>query len=292
MQISYERLTTLNIFTKNLRALVTLNLSKLKKTFVPLHLRTSASTMRYFIQFAYNGTHYHGWQFQPNASSVQETLNKAFSVLLNSPINIMGAGRTDTGVHAKEMYGHFDFENTIDVPNLVHKLNSYLPKDIAVFDIILLHEEAHCRFDASKRTYEYHINTVKNPFLEGLSWYFNQTLDVTLMNDAAKILLNHTNFQCFSKVNTDVNTFDCTIFEAYWKKENDTLIFTISANRFLRNMVRAIVGTLVNIGLHKISLIDFENIIASKSREKAGFSVPAHGLFLTKIDYDYITKQP
>ena len=244
--------------------------------------------MRYFIQFAYNGTHYHGWQFQPNAPSVQETLNKALSVLLHAPINAMGAGRTDAGVHAEEMYAHFDFETSIDVSTLVHKLNSYLPKDIAVFDIILVHDDAHCRFDATKRTYEYHINTVKNPFMEELSWYFNRNLDVDLMNKAAKILLNHTNFQCFSKVNTDVNTFDCTIFEAYWEIKNNNLVFTISANRFLRNMVRAIVGTLINIGLHKITLTDFENIIISKSREKAGFSVPAHGLYLTKIDYDYL----
>ncbi|MCV9933294.1 tRNA pseudouridine(38-40) synthase TruA [Flavobacterium sp. LS1R47] len=245
--------------------------------------------MRYFIQFAYNGTHYHGWQYQPNAASVQETLNKALSVLLNTPINLMGAGRTDTGVHAKEMYAHFDYDSPIEVPNLIHKLNSYLPKDIAIYDIILVKDEAHCRFDATKRTYEYHINIVKDPFLEELSWYFHQYLDVPLMNEAAKILLNHINFQCFSKVNTDVNTFDCSIFEAYWKTENNKLIFTISANRFLRNMVRAIVGTLVNIGLHKITLEDFENIIASKNRDKAGFSVPAHGLYLTKVEYDYIT---
>ncbi|MWB96232.1 tRNA pseudouridine(38-40) synthase TruA [Flavobacterium sp. GA093] len=244
--------------------------------------------MRYFIRFAYNGTHYHGWQFQPNAASVQETLNKGLSVLLNTTINTMGAGRTDTGVHAEEMYAHFDFEKEIDIPNFIHKLNSYLPKDIAVFAIFLVHDDAHCRFDATKRTYEYHINTVKNPFSEELSWYFNQKLDVDLMNEAAGILLNHTDFQCFSKVNTDVNTFDCTIFEAYWKKEKNKLIFTISANRFLRNMVRSIVGTLINIGLHKISLADFENIIASKSREKAGFSVPAHGLYLTKIEYPYL----
>ncbi|MEZ0183307.1 tRNA pseudouridine(38-40) synthase TruA [Flavobacterium oncorhynchi] len=244
--------------------------------------------MRYFIQFAYNGTHYHGWQIQPNASSVQETLNKALSVLLNSRIILMGAGRTDTGVHAEEMYAHFDYDSDIDSKILVHKLNSYLPKDIAIFNLIKVHDDAHCRFDATKRTYEYHINTVKNPFLQELSWYFNQKLDVALMNEAAKILLQHTDFQCFSKVHTDVNTFDCTIFEAYWKVENNKLIFTISANRFLRNMVRAIVGTLVNIGLHKITLADLENIIASKNREKAGFSVPAHGLYLTKIYYDYL----
>lgn len=201
----------------------------------------------------------------------------------------MGAGRTDAGVHAREMYAHFDYEKTINNTNLVHKLNSYLPKSIVVFDVSLMQEDAHCRFDATKRTYEYYINTIKDPFLVELSWYFNQNLDVSLMNEAANILLKHTNFQCFSKVNTDVNTFDCTIFEAYWKTEKNQLIFTISANRFLRNMVRAIVGTLINIGLHKISLNDFENIIVSKNREKAGFSVPAHGLYLTKIEYNYIT---
>ncbi len=250
--------------------------------------------MRYFIHLAYNGTPYHGWQIQPNATSVQETLNKAFSVLLQSEINLMGAGRTDTGVHAKEMYAHFDFEASIDIPNLVHKLNSFLPKDIVIYDIIPVHNEAHTRFDATKRTYEYHIHQFKNPFLDELSWYFHQPLDIDLMNEAAQLLLNHTDFECFSKVNTDVNTFDCTIFEAYWTRastehsENDQLVFTISANRFLRNMVRSIVGTLVNVGLHKITLDDFTKIIESKSREKAGFSVPAHGLYLTKINYDYI----
>ena len=250
--------------------------------------------MRYFIHLAYNGTPYHGWQIQPNATSVQETLNKAFSVLLQSEINLMGAGRTDTGVHAKEMYAHFDFEASIDIPNLVHKLNSFLPKDIVIYDIIPFHNEAHTRFDATKRTYEYHIHQFKNPFLDELSWYFHQPLDIDLMNEAAQLLLNHTDFECFSKVNTDVNTFDCTIFEAYWTRastehsENDQLVFTISANRFLRNMVRSIVGTLVNVGLHKITLDDFTKILESKSREKAGFSVPAHGLYLTKINYDYI----
>jgi tRNA pseudouridine38-40 synthase len=246
--------------------------------------------LRYFIKLAYNGTHYHGWQYQPNASSVQETMNKAVSVMLHAPINLMGAGRTDTGVHAKEMFAHFDFESSFDIPKLVHKLNSYLPKDIVVFAIIPVHDEAHCRFDALKRTYEYHIHTFKNPFLDGQSCYFHQQLDLDLMNEAAKLLFEHTDFQCFSKVNTDVNTFDCTIFEANWKQENSRLVFTISANRFLRNMVRAIVGTLVNVGLHKITLVDFNAIIESKSRDKAGFSVPAHGLYLTEIEYDYITK--
>jgi tRNA pseudouridine38-40 synthase len=248
--------------------------------------------LRYFIHLAYNGTAYHGWQIQPNAASVQETLNKAFSVLLQSEINLMGAGRTDTGVHAKEMFAHFDFETSFNIPNLIHKVNSFLPKDIVIYNMIPVHDEAHTRFDATKRTYEYYIHQYKNPFLDELSWYFHQSLDVDMMNKAAQQLLNYTDFECFSKVNTDVNTFDCTIFEAHWKRnENDQLVFTISANRFLRNMVRSIVGTLVNVGLHKITLDDFTKIIESKSREKAGFSVPAHGLYLTKVDYDYINKQ-
>lgn len=254
--------------------------------------------MRYFIKLAYKGTHYHGWQYQPNAASVQETLAKAVSVLLNSEINLMGAGRTDTGVHAKEMYAHFDYNTAFDSQSLVHKLNSYLPKDIVVYTIIPVSNEAHVRFDARKRTYEYHINTFKDSFSQEESWYNPQKLDLDLMNEAAKIIVKNTNFQCFSKVNTAVNTFDCTVFEAYWtrgtaklgadKQENDTLIFTISANRFLRNMVRSIVGTMVKIGRHKITIEDLNTIIESKDRDKAGFSVPAHGLYLTKIDYDYI----
>ena len=205
----------------------------------------------------------------------------------------MGAGRTDTGVHAKEMFAHFDFETPLNTQNIVQKLNSYLPKDIVIYAIFSVHDEAHARFDATKRTYEYHINTHKDAFLQDESWYFHQGLDIDLMNEAAKLLFNHVDFQSFSKVNTDVNTFNCTIFEAHWtrgttKQENNKLIFTISANRFLRNMVRAIVGTLVNVGLHKISPNDFNEIIESKNREKAGFSVPAHGLYLTKIDYDYL----
>ncbi|MFY0481949.1 tRNA pseudouridine(38-40) synthase TruA [Flavobacterium sp. PLA-1-15] len=244
--------------------------------------------MRYFIKFSYKGTNYHGWQYQPNAVSVQETLTKALCVVLNSELEIMGAGRTDTGVHAREMFAHFDFEKEIEAQTLIHKLNSFLPKDIAVSDIIPVHEDAHARFDATKRTYEYHINTAKNVFLEELSWYYHQRLDVNLMNEAAKILLNHIDFQCFSKVHTDVNTFNCKITEAYWKEVNNQLIFTISADRFLRNMVRAIVGTLVYVGLGKITLEDFNTIIESKDRGKAGFSVPAHGLYLTEVKYDYI----
>jgi tRNA pseudouridine38-40 synthase len=244
--------------------------------------------MRYFIQFLYNGTNYHGWQSQPNAVTVQETLTKAMTTVLNYPIELMGAGRTDTGVHAKIMYAHFDTEIAIDSGNLVHKLNSFLPKDVAVHEIFAVHDTAHARFDATKRTYEYHIHTFKNPFLTDLSWYCTSQLDLDIMNEAAKLLLTHFDFECFSKVNTDVNTFNCKITFAQWRQEENRLIFTISADRFLRNMVRAIVGTLINVGLHKITLADFQSILDSKNRSEAGFSVPAHGLYLTEIMYNYV----
>ncbi len=244
--------------------------------------------MRFFVKFSYNGTNYHGWQYQPNASSVQETLGKAFSVILNSEINLMGAGRTDTGVHAKIMFAHFDSSLQFDAKNTVHKLNSYLPNDIVVSQIISVADSAHARFDASKRTYEYHIHTFKDVFLQQQSWYYPQSLDLDSMNKAAELLLNHTDFQCFSKVHTSVNTFNCKITEAFWIRENNSLIFTISADRFLRNMVRSIVGSLIKVGLNRISLADFNSIIESKDRSEAGFSVPAHGLYLTEIKYDYL----
>jgi len=244
--------------------------------------------MRYFIKFSYNGTNYHGWQTQPNAISVQETLTNAMSVIFNKTLVLTGAGRTDTGVHAREMYAHFDIDFTIDVALAVYKINSFLPKDIVVLDIIIVHDDAHARFDAKKRTYQYHINKIKNPFLFEQSWFYHTYLDLDLMNEAAKLLFNHIDFESFSKSNTDVNTFNCTIFEANWTSENENLIFTITADRFLRNMVRSIVGTLVNVGLHKTTINDFNKIIEAKNRTKAGFSAPACGLFLTKIEYNYI----
>lgn len=244
--------------------------------------------MRFFIKFSYNGTNYHGWQVQPTAISVQEVLNKALSTILNSKIETVGAGRTDSGVHATEMFAHFDADLEINFENIIHKLNSYLPKDIAVLNIYQVHDDAHARFDAQKRTYEYHINTFKNPFSNELSWYYHQNLNVDLMNEASKLLLNHKNFQAFSKVHTDVNTFDCKIFYANWTIDNNNIVFTISADRFLRNMVRAIVGTLIYVGLEKISVQQFNEVIISKNRNNAGFSVPAQGLYLTKIEYDFI----
>ncbi|PZO30942.1 MAG: tRNA pseudouridine(38-40) synthase TruA [Flavobacteriaceae bacterium] len=247
--------------------------------------------MRYFIKLAYKGTNYFGWQYQPDAISVQETLNKALSTLLKTNIDILGAGRTDSGVHAKEMFAHFDYETEIDIEKLVYKLNSFLPKDIAIFDLIKVHDEAHARFDATKRTYEYHIHTKKNAFKSDDSWYYSLPLDVAKMNEACKILFEYIDFECFSKTNTDVNTFNCKIFEANWQQNEDKLVFIIAADRFLRNMVRAIVGTMINIGSGKVSLYDFRQIIESKNRSKAGFSVPAHGLYLTKIEYPYLSKE-
>lgn len=243
--------------------------------------------MRYFIHFSYNGTRYHGWQIQPNAISVQETLNKALSLILQKDIFIHGAGRTDTGVHAKEMYAHFDVEEALNKSNLIYKLNAFLPHDLVIFDIFEVKAAFHSRFNAKKRTYEYHLHTYKNAFLENQSWYFQKKLNLELMNQAATKLLEHTDFEAFSKVHTDVGTFNCKIYEAFWTLHENQLVFTISADRFLRNMVRAIVGTLINVGLQKIDIQQFEAIIASKNRTKAGFSVPAHGLYLTKICYDF-----
>ncbi len=244
--------------------------------------------MRFFIEFQYNGTNYHGWQSQPNAVSVQETMEKAMSLILRQPISLTGAGRTDTGVHARQMYAHFDFDLPVDSDSVTHKLNSFLPKDIAVYRIINVAPEAHARFDASRRTYEYHIHTAKNPFLIYASWELRQPLDIVAMNEAAALLLNHTDFQCFSKVDTDVHTFNCRIFAARWDRNGEKLVFTISADRFLRNMVRAIVGTMIAVGQGKITAADVEKIILSRDRQNAGASVPAHGLYLTQIQYEYI----
>jgi tRNA pseudouridine38-40 synthase len=244
--------------------------------------------LRYFIELAYKGTNYHGWQYQPDASSVQEILNKALSLILKKEIDIVGAGRTDTGVHAKKMYAHFDYETEIDSKALTRKLNSFLPKDIVIFNILKVADESHARFDATKRTYEYHIHTFKDAFENDGSWLHQLPLDLDKMNQACQILFKYKDFECFSKTHSDVRTFNCVIFEANWKQNGNKLVFTIAADRFLRNMVRAIVGTMINIGLGKTALVDFEKIIESKDRGQAGFSVPAHGLYLTQIEYEYL----
>lgn len=243
--------------------------------------------MRYFIEFAYKGKNFHGFQKQPNASSIQETLENALSLILHKNIEITGAGRTDTGVHAKQMFAHFDCDEVLN-NNLVKKLNAFLTKDIAIISIRKVLENSHARFDAIERTYEYNIHFNKNPFLSDISWHFKSDLDIHLMNNACTILKEYTDFECFSKKHTDVFTFNCNIKEAFWQNYNDNLVFTITADRFLRNMVRAIVGTMINVGSQKISLLEFKKIIESKNRSNAGFSVPAHGLFLTKVKYTHI----
>ena len=243
---------------------------------------------RYFFEVAYNGKKYHGWQIQPSAISVQEVLTHCLQTLLRESIEIVGAGRTDAGVHATKMYAHFDTLQDLSSALWVQKINSFLPEDITVYRIFRVADDAHARFDATSRTYEYHIHTFKNSFLKDLSWYHFRTLDVKKMNEAAKILLEYEDFECFSKTHTDVFTFNCTITEAHWTQNGDRLVFTISANRFLRNMVRAIVGTLINIGLGKMEVEEMRHIIESKNRSKAGFSVPAHGLYLIDVKYPYI----
>ncbi|WKW45595.1 tRNA pseudouridine(38-40) synthase TruA [Myroides sp. JBRI-B21084] len=246
--------------------------------------------MRYFIKFAYNGTKYHGWQLQPTAISVQEVLTKALNILFNEDFELIGAGRTDAGVHAKIMYAHFDTNCNFDADKMVQKLNSFLPEDVTVLKFFNVNDDAHARFDATSRSYEYHLHTFKNSFLKDLSYYHFKPLDVQKMNEAAQILLQYQDFECFSKTHTDVFTFNCTITQAYWQQNGSQLIFHITANRFLRNMVRAIVGTLINVGLGKISVQDVHQIIQSKNRGNAGFSVPAHGLYLTQVVYPYINE--
>lgn len=241
--------------------------------------------MRYFIELSYNGKDYHGWQNQPNAITVQEVLEKALSTLLKTKISTMGAGRTDTGVHASQMYAHFDFESDINTKDLVYKLNSFLPNTIAVAHVFKVKAEAHARFDALSRTYHYKISTTKDVFNYDFAYQAYFPLDIEEMNKACDILLEYKDFQCFSKSNTDVKTYNCDIKEAYWIKNDSQLRFTISADRFLRNMVRAVVGTMVNIGLGKLKAEDLRAIIASKDRGQAGFSVPAQGLYLVRIVY-------
>ncbi|MCF6280296.1 MAG: tRNA pseudouridine(38-40) synthase TruA [Flavobacteriaceae bacterium] len=241
--------------------------------------------MRYFLELSYNGKNYHGWQVQPNVISVQEKINEGLSKLLRVPINIMGAGRTDAGVHALQMYAHFDVDNDIDTNLILDRLNSFLLEDIVIYNIFKVDGKSHTRFHAISRSYEYRIYLGRNPFLLDTTWQlYRNKLDVDKMNEAAKLLLNHDDFKCFSK-STDVNTYICDVTFAEWKRTDNLLTFHISANRFLRNMIRAIVGTLIDVGMSKVSIEDFKKIMDSRSRSEAGFSVPARGLFLTHIEY-------
>ena len=243
--------------------------------------------MRYFIFISYKGTSYHGWQIQPNSVTVQKLLDEALTIILSENISTTGAGRTDSGVHALEFCAHFDSISTdLDVnKNLIYKLNSFLPKDISVTSLRKVKPDANARFSALSRTYKYHISLEKDPFSEDSSWYMRGKINIKAMNGASDILLKNSDFTSFSRLHSGVKTNLCKISYAKWDETDNQLIFTIKADRFLRNMVRAIVGTMIEIGLGKMDLKEFEEIIKAKDRGKAGKSAPAKGLFLTEIEY-------
>jgi tRNA pseudouridine38-40 synthase len=241
---------------------------------------------RYFLQMSYKGAGYHGWQVQPNAVSVQEVMEKALSVLLREEIAVVGAGRTDTGVHASFFILHFDTENgNIHPVNFVYKLNGFLPHDIAVQKLWKVKSSAHARFDALSRTYKYFVSVVKDPFATETSYTVTQKTDMAKMNEAAGVLFDYNDFTSFSRLHSDVKTKNCKIYQAGWQQEGTQLVFTIKADRFLRNMVRAIVGTLLEVGKGKLTVDDFRKIIEAKDRGAAGASAPAAGLFLVGIEY-------
>lgn len=244
--------------------------------------------MKYFIELSYDGTNYFGWQNQPNHISIQEVIEQKLSVILRERINIVGAGRTDAGVHAKQMYAHFVYSKKMDLDKIVFKINSFLPQDISINKIYAVDDGAHARFDAIYREYEYHIHIGKNPFKINKSYQINDKLDIENMNKAAAKMLEFTDFKCFSKSKTDVKTYNCSIKKAEWVQNGNDIIFYVSADRFLRNMVRAIVGSLLDVGRNKKSVSDFIKIIESRNRSMAGVSVPAKGLYLTKVTYTYI----
>ena len=241
--------------------------------------------MRYFISLAYKGTNFHGWQLQPNAVSVQEKINDGLSMLLKEPVMVLGAGRTDTGVHAKEMYAHFDSDKEFDCEKIAYRLNSYIDDAILIKSIFSVSETTHARFHAIARTYEYWICQEKNPFLKEGAWLMYSNLDFDLMNAAAAYLLEIEDFTSFAKIHSDVKTHICDVRKARWERRDDKWVFTIEADRFLRNMVRAIVGTLVDVGKGKISVQEFKDVITKKDRGSAGGSAPAQGLYLVKVEY-------
>jgi pseudouridylate synthase I len=242
---------------------------------------------RYFIYLSYNGASYHGWQYQPHSSSVQETIEQALALVLRRDVPIVGAGRTDTGVHAAMMVAHFDCEEPLSNPSaLAERLNLVLPQDIAIDRIVPVVSAAHARFSAISRTYKYYVTSRKDPFVGDLRCKIRGSYDFNKMNEAAQYLFEYIDFTSFSRLHTDVKTNNCRIMEAHWSQEHaDEWVFTIKADRFLRNMVRAVVGTLLKVGRGKITLEDFRRIIEQKDRCKAGDSAPAQGLFLTHIEY-------
>jgi tRNA pseudouridine38-40 synthase len=242
---------------------------------------------RYFIFISYKGTYYHGWQVQPNSVTVQQILDEALSTVLNEKISTIGAGRTDTGVHAKIFCAHFDSisSDLSSLKNLIHRLNSYLPEDISVKVVKRVVPEANARYSAISRTYKYYISRIKDPFNDNSSWYLYGDINLTAMNRACEILYIHSDFTSFSRLHSGAKTNICKIYKAYWEEVDNQLIFTIRADRFLRNMVRAVVGTMVDIGFGKTEADKLNEIILAKDRRKAGKSAPAKGLFFTDIEY-------
>ena len=242
---------------------------------------------RYLLFLSYKGTSYHGWQIQPDSLTVQQVLEDALSVVINEKIKTTGAGRTDTGVHALFFCAHFDsiYPELDTSKNLIYRLNSFLPKDISVNSIRKVLPDANARFSAISRTYHYYISRTKDPFFDNSSWYIYGNMDIRLMNEACSILLSHSDFTSFSRLHSDTKTNICRVYDARWTEEPGRLVFHIKADRFLRNMVRAIVGTITEIGMGKMKLDGFEKIILSKNRSNAGKSAPAKGLFLTEIEY-------
>lgn len=242
--------------------------------------------MRYFFEITYHGKHYHGWQSQNNALGVQTVVEKVLRQLLREKeLSIVGSGRTDTGVHCVQQYFHCDVDRSFDPSQLVKRMNAFLPRDIAIRSIRKVRPDASARYAAIARTYEYHITRVKDPLREGLAFYFFKPVNLQTLNRACALLLGMHDFQCFSKVHTDVDHFRCDVREARWVQRGELLIFRITANRFLRGMVRAVVGTLLDVGTGKISLEEFKAILASRDRKKAGMNVPADGLFLVRVKY-------
>lgn len=241
--------------------------------------------MRYLFEISYLGTHYNGWQSQLNATGIQQLVEKALSTILRTPTAIVGSGRTDTGVHCVQQFFHADIEKEFEVEKLILQLNSFLPADVAIRGIRQIKLDASARYDAVERTYEYHITQVKNPILVERAFFYFKEVDVPTMNRAAALLVGTHDFQCFSKVHTDVNHFMCDLKKAQWNQKDDLLVFTITANRFLRGMVRAVVGTLLDVGTGKTSVAEFQKILKGKDRKKAGMNVPSEGLYLMKVKY-------
>ena len=250
-----------------------------------------AIMFRYFTYLSYDGSNYHGWQVQPNGTTVEETLEKALSLLLHTPIDVTGAGRTDAGVHARVMVAHFDVAEQLHFPldahQLAYRLNKMLPRDISISRILPVSTDLHARFSATRRTYHYYIHTEKDPFQRAYSHEIHYTLDFDKMNRAAQKLIGMHDFKCFCKAGSDVKTTLCDLYEAHWDtKDGHSWCFTISANRFLRNMVRAVVGTLVEVGRGRMTLKQFEQVLNGGSRSDAGESMPGHALFLWDVAYD------